>query len=61
MACGGCGKARRKMQELVASQEKAKGSELSRGEKRKIRVDARNARVARRNAIIHQRNKNLNK
>jgi len=61
MACGGCGKANRVMQRLIAAQEKEKGSELSRGEKRKLRIEARTSRIARRNAIIHARNLNNQK
>ena len=57
MACGGCGKARKRMAELIASQEAQKGTELSRGEKRKLRIQARKARIARRNArILKQKN-----
>jgi len=61
MACGGCAKARKRMQAMIKAQEDIKGAELSRGEKRKIRIEARKARIARRNARIHAKNKALGK
>lgn len=50
MACGGCAKAKRRMQALIEAEKAKKGGELTRAEQKAIRIKNRNARIARRNA-----------